>query len=659
MDGTSRGTPLPHHHRISIRRQISRLTGLVLILAGSLSGAAMAQAGDWQHYGGDAGGTRYVDARAITPENVTDLEEAWSFSTGALDDKSDEVRSRTAFEATPILVEDSLIFCTPFNEVIALDPGTGEARWRFDPAVASDRRPGNQYTCRGVAYWRDPAAADLEACASRIFMGTVDGRLIALDAGTGKPCEDFGSNPIRPGEVMAGADRLLVWPGEYQMTSPPVVTQGLVIVGSSVSDNVRAAAPSGRVRAYDARTGELRWSFDPIISSDEESDAATGAANVWAPLSLDEARGLIFLPTSSPSPDFYGGLRPGDNRNANSVVALDAATGQLRWAFQTVHHDVWDYDLPAQPTLATITHDGKPRDVVIQVTKTGFMFVLDRDTGEPVFPVEERPVPQGGAPGEMLSQTQPFPVKPPPLIRQTVGPDESWGVAWLDKRSCSHRLRALRNDGLFTPPSLEGSILSPFSGGGANWGGIAFDPQRQLAIVNESQMANIITLIKREGYEGEKEASEKGQVAAQAGTPFAVKRELFVSMFGLPCTPPPWGKLIAVDLKSGDIKWSKTFGTVRDLAPVPLKVKWGTPNIGGPVATASGLIFIGAAMDNYLRAYSTETGDELWRARLPAGGQATPMSYMWKGRQYVVIAAGGHGTAGTDLGDSLIAFALP
>lgn len=645
---------------LSIHRQMCRLTGFGLLVSGLMLGlVGAAKAGDWRHYGGDAGGTRYVDARAITPENVEDLEEAWSFSTGALDGKSDEVRGRTAFEATPILVEDSLIFCTPFNEVIALDPGTGAVRWRFDPQVASDRRPGNQYTCRGVAYWRDPAAADVDVCASRIFMGTVDGRLIALDAGTGRPCADFGDNPLKPGEVSASADRLLVWPGEYQMTSPPVVTQGLVIVGSSVSDNVRAAAPSGRVRAYDARTGELRWSFDPLISTDEESDAAIGAANVWAPISLDEARGLIFLPTSSPSPDFYGGLRPGDNRNANSVVALDAATGQMRWAFQTVHHDVWDYDLPAQPTLVTITHEGKPRDVVIQVTKTGFMFVLDRDTGEPVFPVEERPVPQGGAPGEMLSPTQPFPVKPPALIRQTVGPDESWGMAWLDERSCGHRLRSLRNDGLFTPPSLEGSILSPFSGGGANWGGIAFDPQRQLAIVNESQMANIITLIKRENYEGEKEASEKGQVAAQAGTPFAVKRELFLSMLGLPCTPPPWGKLIAVDLKSGDIKWSKTFGTVRDLAPVPLKVKWGTPNIGGPVATASGLIFIGAAMDNYLRAYSTDTGDELWRGRLPAGGQATPMSYMWKGRQYVVIAAGGHGTAGTKLGDTLIAFALP
>lgn len=618
-----------------------------------------ARAGDWQHYGGDAGGRRYVDARQITPDNVEDLDEVWEFNTGALEGRSEAALKRTAFEATPIFVEDSLVFCTPFNEVIALDPGTGERRWSFDPEISADRRPANQYNCRGVAYWKDPDASDIEPCSSRIFTGTVDGRLIALDAGTGKPCEDFGANPVRPGEVTAGPDRLLVWPGEFQMTSPPVVTQGLVIVGSAISDNARKTAPSGRVRAYDARSGALRWVFEPLLPGDDGRHIDAGAANVWAPMSVDVARGLIFLPTSSPSPDFYGGMRPGDNRYANSVVALKAATGEVVWSFQTVHHDVWDYDLPAQPTLATIMKDGVPVDAVVQVTKTGFMFVLDRETGKPMFPVEERPVPQGGAPGELLSPTQPFPLKPPPLIRQSLGHDDVWGMAWLDKRACRKRLDKLRSDGLFTPPSLQGTIVYPFTGGGANWGGMAFDPVRQIAIVNESEIAHVITLIKRENYEGEKEASEAGELAPQEGAPFAVKRELFLSPLGLPCTPPPWGKLVAVDLKDGSIKWARPLGTVRDLAPVPLPIEWGTPNLGGPFITASGLIFIAATMDNYLRAFNIETGEELWRGRLPAGGQATPMSYSWRGRQYVVIAAGGNGSAGTDLGDSLVAYALP
>jgi quinoprotein glucose dehydrogenase len=324
-----------------------------------------------------------------------------------------------------------------------------------------------------------------------------------------------------------------------------------------------------------------------------------------------------------------------------------------------VHHDVWDYDLPAQPTLATLMRDGKPVDVVIQVTKTGFMFVLERDTGKPFFDVEERPVPQGGVAGEELSPTQPYPVKPPALVPQKLGADEAWGVAWFDRKACAERLAATRNEGIFTPPSLEGTVIYPFNGGGANWGGMAFDPVRNIAVVNVNIAAHIVTLFPASEFTGRKDADGHAEISPMEGAPYGMRRDVFLSSVGLPCTPPPWGKLVAVDLNDGTIKWSEPLGTIRDLAPVPLPLKWGVPNIGGPLVTQTGLTFIGAAMDNYLRAFDTETGEELWKGRLPAGGQATPMSYMWQGRQYVVIAAGGHARLGTNIGDEVVAFALP
>lgn len=637
---------------------------LALVFA---SGPAPAADAGWAYYGGDAGGQRYVPASEITPANVTGLKEAWRISTGALADKPDAVRKRYAFEGTPILAGDRLVLCTPFNEVMALDPATGAVRWRYDPKISLDQRPANQFVCRGVAFWKDTAAAEGSACASRIFMGTNDGRLVALDARTGNPCADFGRDAAHPGQIDIGVDRLLIWPGEFQITSPPAVSHGIVIIGSSIGDNARVDAPKGTVRAFDARSGAPRWTFDPVERGardhpdDWKNDAAahTGQANVWAPISIDEKRGLVFLPTTSPSPDFFGGLRAGDNRYADSVVALNVETGEVAWSFQTVHHDVWDYDLPAQPTLATLTRDGKPVDVVIQVTKTGFMFVLERDTGKPFFGVEERRVPQGGVPGEALSATQPFPLRPPALVPQKLDKGGAWGVAWFDRRACNAKLDKMRSEGIFTPPSTQGTIIYPFTGGGANWGGMAFDPARKIAVVNVNIMAHIVTLFPAGEYKGRREVDEGAEISPQIGAPFGMRRDLFVSPLGLPCTPPPWGKLVAVDLETGTIKWSEPFGTIRDLAPVPLPLKWGVPNFGGPLVTESGLIFIGATMDNYLRAFDTATGAELWKARLPAGGQATPMSYVWKGRQYVVIAAGGHARAGTKIGDEVVAYALP
>jgi len=613
----------------------------------------------WTHYGGDAAGRRYSTADQITRATVSRLEIAWSYSTGDLADRPVALR-RSAAEGTPILVDGKLIACTPFNEVVALDPGSGRELWRFDPQIALDQRPANLFICRGVAAWQGAAG---DACASRIFVGTNDGRLIALSTDNGEPCDGFGVH----GTVAIDPGMKLLWPGEFQITSPPAVAGDTVIVGSSISDNNRRAAPSGVVRAYDARTGMPKWRFDPIPRTPDAANAkdwkgpqtpVEGHANAWAPMSVDVARGLVFLPTSSPSPDFYGGLRPGDNRYANSIVALDVEAGEIVWSFQTVHHDVWDYDVPAQPGLYSVWKNGRAHDVVAQVTKTGLVFVLDRDTGEPVLPVEERPVPSDGVPGEALSPTQPFPIATPALVPDRTAPEDAFGITWFDRRICAGKIRGARMDGLFTPPSERGTLVQPFTGGGVNWGGAAFDPARNLLVVNMSNAIHHVQLIPADAARAAREAHRDKEISLQTGTPYGVKREFLGSPLGLPCNPPPWGIIAGVDLTTGRIVWRSTLGTTEDLAPVP-PVKLGTPNFGGPIVTAGGLVFIGAAMDNYLRAFDVETGMELWKGRLPAGGQATPMTYQWQGRQYVVIYAGGHARVGTTLGDRIVAFALP
>ena len=443
---------------------------LMALLCFVFAGLLAPQAFAWEYWGGDPGGMRFSTIDQIAPGNVGQLVRAWEFHTGDLMRRDAELMGRTKFEATPLFVENSLILCTPFNEVIALDPGTGTQKWRFDPKLSTTLRPGNRYDCRGVAYWVDHQAPVEPACHSRIFTGTTDLRIIALDARTGTPCSDFGVG----GEVKLDVGTPLAWPGEMQITSPPVVARDLVIVGSSIADNVRVEAPRGTVRAFDARTGALRWTWDPLTH--EGIDA--GAANVWPPMSVDEERGLVFLPTTSASPDFWGGRRPGNNEHADSVAALRAETGELVWAFQTVHHDLWDYDLPAQPTLARVdTGAGQRRDVVIQATKQGFLFVLDEATGQPIWPVEERPVPQGRAEGERLSPTQPFPTHVPTLVPQRISADDAFGL--ISRAACHDKLARARNEGLYTPPSTQGTVVFPFTGGGVNWGGVAFDPVNQ------------------------------------------------------------------------------------------------------------------------------------------------------------------------------------
>jgi quinoprotein glucose dehydrogenase len=619
-------------------------------LAGLLAVAlfAAAPALGWEHWGGDRGGTRFSPLAQITPANVGNLVRAWEFRTGDLDTRAPAVMARTKFQATPLFVEDSIIFCSPFNEVIALDPGSGAQKWRYDPKISTNRPSSNRYNCRGVAYWVDDQLAANAACRARIFMGTNDVRVIALDARSGIPCADFGAG---------GAIKLetgwLEWPAEFQITSAPVVSHGVVIVGSSISDNRRVEAPLGTVRAFDARTGRPRWSWDPLV----HGGIIAGHANVWAPMSSDEDRGLVFLPTSSPSPDFWGGKRPGNNEHANSVVALRTETGELVWSFQTVHHDVWDYDLPAQPTLARIDTGAGVRDVVIQPTKQGFVFVLDRDTGKPVWPVEERNVPQGAAEGEQLSPTQPFPTHVPALMPQRFSSADVFNpFPTFGRSACEERLENARNEGLYTPPSTKGTLIFPMTGGGVNWGGAAFDPVSQILYANTSYAVHIVKLIPRTEAEGFKPPAGH-DFGPQQGAPFAVTRAVAMSPLGILCNKPPWGMLVAVDLKAGKILWQSSVGTAEDRAPLGIAFNWGTPLVNGVVITAGGLIFTGA-MDAYLRAFDAKSGAELWQGRLPVPGVANPMTYLWQGEQYVAIAAGGHSEAGTTIGDSVVAFRL-
>jgi quinoprotein glucose dehydrogenase len=609
---------------------------------------------EWPAYGNDPGGSRYAPLDDLSRENVGRLELAWTFRTG--DASQREGPSELAFEVTPILVEDTLYLCTPSNRVIALDPTTGVQRWSYDPHIPlAGARYANQLVCRSVAYWRDPHADG--ACSARILTATNDARLIALDARTGAPCSGFGTR----GEVdLARGVGELHWSGEYQVTSPPVLVGDVVAVGSAVSDNYSVDAPSGVLRGFDVRSGELRWAWD-LAPPDLERGAAgwaLGTPNVWAPMSVDEQRGLLFVPTGNPSPDYYRGDRRTD-AYGSSVVALRGASGEIAWHFQTVHHDLWDYDVASQPTLVTITRDGKEIPALVQPTKMGLLFVLNRETGEPLFPVEERPVPQDGAPGERLSPTQPFPLRPPPLVRHALRPDDAFGLTPFDRRWCRNRMSELRSGGIYTPPTLQGSLMVPGNAGGSNWGGVAVDPVRQLVVANVSDVPFAVTLLPRADYERARRENPGVEISPQLGTPYAMRREIVLSPLGIPCNAPPWGTLAAVDLGSGEIRWQVRLGTSRDIFPLPIAIEFGTPNIGGPLVTAGGLVFIAAAMDDYLRAFDVTTGEELWKGRLPAGGQATPMSYRAAGRQYVVIAAGGHQRAGTRLGDYVLAFALP
>jgi quinoprotein glucose dehydrogenase len=629
------------------------MRALILLLAFPLAAGAQ----DWPSYGGDPGGQRYSALAEITRANVGRLAVAWRFSTGEAD-PSAGTRRRTSFEATPLVIGGTMYLSTPLGRVYALDAATGRQRWRYDAVVRRDNSFGD-WTSRGVSYWVDPAAAPDASCRARIVVATIDGRLIALDAPSGTPCAGFGAGgtvDLRRGLRNAPGEF-----SEYEVTSPPAVVGGVLVVGSAVADNGRTDMASGEVRGYDARTGALRWTFDPVPQDARDPAYATwngpnahktGAANAWSVIAADTARGLVFVPTSSPSPDYFGGLRLGDDRHANSVVALRAATGELVWAFQTVHHDLWDYDNASPPALTTVR--GVP--AVLQATKTGMLFALDRLTGRPILPVEERAVPASDVPGEVASRTQPFGVV---LSPHAVRAADAFGADSADRAWCRATMAALRNEGIFTPPSRRGTLALPSNIGGAHWGGVAVDPTRGLAIVPVNTVAAVVQLFPRDSVG----ATEDGwEYAAMRGTPYVMRRHILLSPKRVPCTPPPFGELVAVDLAAGRVAWRVPLGTPGPLAPAGTDSaalrSLGSPNLGGPIVTAGGLAFVGATLDRMLRAFDVETGRELWRAPLPAGAKATPMTYAVGGRQYVAVAAGGDGDV-FGKGDEIVVFALP
>lgn len=616
---------------------------------------------EWPEYGGDKGALRYSPLDQITPENVARLDVAWTYHHGDASDGSADTK-RTSFQATPIVVDGLLYFCTAFNRVIALDPRSGNEAWVFDPRLAAKSGPGPYpLTCRGVAHWSADSAVGGE-CASRIFTGTRDAELIALDAKSGKPCGDFGSK----GRVALreGLGKHEEW--EYYPTSAPVVVGDVVVIGALVADNVRVDAPGGVVRAFDVRSGKLRWAWDPVppggsaAAGSGDRRYAAGTPNVWAPLSADADRAVVYVPTGNPSPDLFGGVRDGIDYYGSSVVALDAATGELRWHFQTVHHDVWDYDLPTPPTLFQIAGVGEGRPALAQATKMGHIFLLDRTTGEALYPIEERPVPQQGVPGEILSPTQPFPTHPPSLHPARLDVDDAFGFSPFDRADCKDRIAGLRNDGLFTPPTLGGTLQFPGSAGGPNWGGVSIDPTRGVMFVNQMHSAAVVTLIPRDEFNAleENSAVYPEELYPMHGTPYGVRRRPLLSSAGAPCNPPPWGTLTAVDLRSGETLWRTSLGTTRDQAPWPMWLNLGAPNLGGSIVTAGGLVFIGATTDKFFRAFDARTGDEVWRRRIPFTANATPISYRLAktDKQMIVVAAGGHGWS--EPGDALIAFAL-
>ena len=624
---------------------------------------------DWTAYGGTNYGSRYAGLSQITPANVKNLKVAWQFQTGDLHGPNDP--SEMTNEATPLKIGHIVYTCSPHQIVFALDAGTGKLRWKFDPHVRSN--PTFQHlTCRGVSYHlTQPGAVTVDGsaapgeCLGRIFLPTNDGRMIALDAATGVPCESFGTH----GEIDLRQGSETQTLGFYEGTSPAVVTDKVLVMGGSVIDNYSKHVPSGVIRGFDIYSGKLLWAFDAGNHDPNEMPSAThhftaGSPNSWIVSSADEKLGLVYVPLGSGANDIWGGHRtPDQERYDSALVALEIATGKLRWSFQNVHHDLWDMDMPSQPTLTDVTTAAGVVPAIYVPAKTGNIFVLDRSNGHLIVPAPENPVPQGAAEGDHVSPTQPYSdlsFRP----RQKLTGASMWGATVFDQLVCRIMFHSLRYDGPFTPPSTQGTLVFPGDFGMFEWGGIAVDSRRQIAIANPMSIPFISKLIPRgpnnpSEPNGQHPAGTELGLQPMYGTPFGVHLSAFISPVGVPCLAPPWGNMAGIDLKTNKVVWQHRVGTIRDSSPVPLPFGLGVPMLGGPIATAGGVTFLTSTLDYYIRAFNVTDGTLLWQDRLPAGGQSTPMTYEENGRQFVLTVDGGHGSFGTKLGDYVRAYALP
>jgi quinoprotein glucose dehydrogenase len=629
---------------------------------------------DWPAYGGTIHATRYSPLAQIDRSNVGRLERVWEYRTG--DMPSEESEGKYAAETTPLKIGDDLFLCSAKNILISLDARSGRERWRYDPGVPDDAIPYSA-SCRGVAYYATPDASPTDHCAARVIEGTLDARLIAVDAATGQPCQDFGV----AGEVnlLEGIGQTV--PGFFSVTSPPTIVRGVVVIGHQVLDGQRRDAPSGVVRGYDAVTGELRWAWDLGRPGEKgpppEGETYTrGTPNMWTIASGDEELGLVYLPMGNSAVDYYGATRSEEeNRYASSLVAIDVTTGDVAWHFQTVRYDVWDYDLGSQATLVEFPTDQGGVPALLLPSKQGDIYVLDRRTGEPLAPVEERPVPTGGVEPENLSPTQPFSLYHT-LAKRDLTERDMWGMSPIDQLWCRIQFRQAAYQGIYTPPTVDQRwIQYPGYNGGSDWGGIAVDQERGIIIANYNDMPNHNRLVHREEVDrlgvraiddplGQAEDAPE-DIAPQLGVPYGidVNAGWRVKFTGLLCKQPPYGGIRAIDVATGRTLWDKPFGTARKNGPfgIPsyLPIDIGTPNNAGAVLTASGLVFIAAATDDLIRAIDIETGEVLWEDALPAGGQATPMTFEVGGRQYLVMMAGGHHFMETPIGDHVIGYALP
>ncbi|GAB3115160.1 pyrroloquinoline quinone-dependent dehydrogenase [Aestuariicella hydrocarbonica] len=607
-------------------------------------------------------GTKYSPLTQINKDNVANLELAWEFNTGDLPAEVDGM-SLIAFEDQPSLIEGNLVVCSVKRRLTALDPATGETRWTFDPE-GPDR---STKKCRGITSWVDEQAAAGSQCKTRIFLGTSDYRLLAIDAKTGKACEAFGEN----GAVKMPITKPELFPGEVVATSNPAVVNGVVVVGSAVADMQRSDPPSGRVLAFDARTGAQRWAFDPVprdandpaMTSWGKGTESFGQGNVWSSMAVDQKLDLVYLPTTSASDDYYGGDRPGDNHYTSSVVALKGATGEVAWHFQFVHHNVFDYDTPTRPMLIDYPHNGEMVPALVQNTKMGIIYIFNRETGEPLVPIVERPVPQNiQTPGEVLSPTQPFSEGMPTVLKHGFTPNDVWGFTFIDEWLCRNKAEEYHYGPIYTPPSLKGTIMSPSAGGGPNWGGGGYDPDSHIMVVASNRVPTIVTLIPRE--QALKPQADDSKVEGLSmtfpnpGSKYVTKVEPLLSPTGAPCSEPPWAALTAIDLVKKEIVWEVPLGSIKKMASLPFDWFLGTPGAGGPLVTAGGLVFIGYTLDNSFRAFDMATGETLWETDLPAAGTSIPVTYEVNGEQYIVIPAGGHSMYGSTMGDSVMAYKL-